>query len=69
MVDLDRQVVVAPSGVQHGFDIDPLRRTMMLEGLDDIGLTLRDAALIEAWQENDRALRPWIWNVVDSASP
>ena len=69
VVDLQRQVVVAPSGLQLGFDIDPLRRTMMLEGLDDIGLTLRDAAVIEAWQENDRAVRPWVWNLADSASP
>ena len=64
-VDLERQVVLGPGGAEHPFDIDPLRRTLLLEGLDDIALTLRDANAITAWQARDRDLRPWVWNIAD----
>ena len=67
-VDLRRQVVSAPSGVEHGFEVDPLRREMMLEGLDDIALTLKDAAAIARWQDDDRLARPWVWAVADMES-
>ena len=60
-VDLERRMLVAPSGAQTAFTIDPLRREALLHGLDDIGLTLRDDALIRAWQQADRAQRPWAW--------
>ena len=43
------------------FTIDPLRREALLLGLDDIGLTLKDDALIRAWQAADRQRRPWAW--------
>jgi 3-isopropylmalate/(R)-2-methylmalate dehydratase small subunit len=61
-VDLARQVVIAPGGAEHQFEIDPLRKTGLLEGLDPIGLTLRREAEIAAWQAADRARRPWIYN-------
>jgi len=67
-VDLARQVVVAPSGVEHGFEIDLLRRTALLEGLDDIGLTLKDLAVIEAWQAADADARPWVWRLDPAAT-
>ncbi|MCS6920808.1 MAG: 3-isopropylmalate dehydratase small subunit [Elioraea sp.] len=60
-VDLERQTVVGPDGTPHGFVIDPDRREALLLGLDDIGLTLRQAELIEAWQAEDRRRRPWVW--------
>jgi 3-isopropylmalate/(R)-2-methylmalate dehydratase small subunit len=60
-VDLERRMLIAPSGAQTAFTIDPLRREALLHGLDDIGLTLRDEALIRAWQKADRAQRPWAW--------
>ncbi len=66
-IDLLRQVVIAPLGAEHAFAIDPLRRTALLEGLDDIGLTLKDAAEIGAWQGRDRAARPWVWNMQSAA--
>lgn len=65
-IDLERQRVLAPSGASHGFDIDPLRRTMMLDGLDDIGLTLKEADAIAAWQARDQEARPWVWTLVDT---
>jgi 3-isopropylmalate/(R)-2-methylmalate dehydratase small subunit len=43
------------------FALDPLRREGLLQGLDDIGLTLKDDALVRAWQHQDRSRRPWAW--------
>lgn len=60
-VDLQAQQIVAPDGQAHAFDIAPLRREALLRGLDDIGLTLRDDALIRQWQHADRQRRPWAW--------
>ena len=60
-VDLERRLLIAPSGAQMEFAIDPLRREALLHGLDDIGLTLRDEGLIRAWQQADRLQRPWAW--------
>ena len=60
-VDLARQKVVAPDGAELGFEIEPLRKKALLEGLDEIGLTrLRDAE-IAAFQQKDRAKRPWVY--------
>ncbi|WP_337875528.1 3-isopropylmalate dehydratase small subunit [Elioraea sp.] len=62
-VDLEREVVIAPDGTRHRFAIDPARREALLAGLDDVGLTLRQADAIAAWQRADRATRPWAWQV------
>ena len=62
-VDLDRQRVVFPDGSVTGFEIEAMRRTAMLEGLDEIGLTLRHAEAIAAFQQTDRAERPWVWQL------
>lgn len=51
----------SPDGRRYSFDIDALRRDGLLEGLDEIGLTLKDDPLILAWQEADRLRRPWAW--------
>jgi 3-isopropylmalate/(R)-2-methylmalate dehydratase small subunit len=59
--DLERQVLLAPTGEAIAFAVDPLRREALLHGLDDIGLTLKDDALVRAWQEQDRIARPWVW--------
>ena len=61
-VDLERQVVVTPRGAEIAFTVDALRRTALLEGLDDIGLTLKHADAIAAYQAQDRGARPWLWN-------
>src|SRR3954454_12614031 len=49
-VDLAEGVVVSPSGARHAFVVEPRRRTALLEGLDDIGLTLRRGDEIAAFQ-------------------
>jgi 3-isopropylmalate/(R)-2-methylmalate dehydratase small subunit len=60
-VDLPAQTLAAPGGEMHGFEIDALRKNALLEGLDAIGVTLTREPAIGAWQERDRARRPWVW--------
>jgi 3-isopropylmalate/(R)-2-methylmalate dehydratase small subunit len=60
-VDLERCTLASADGSVVAFDVDPLRREALLHGLDDIGLTMKDDALIRAWQAADRLRRPWAW--------
>jgi 3-isopropylmalate/(R)-2-methylmalate dehydratase small subunit len=62
-VDLAAAILEAPDGTRATFAIDPLRREGLLHGLDDIGLTLKDDALVRQWQAADRVRRPWAWPV------
>lgn len=59
-VDLREQTITSPSGTQHSFEIDPRRRAGLLEGLDEVSLTLQRDDEIRAFQAADRAKRPWI---------
>jgi 3-isopropylmalate/(R)-2-methylmalate dehydratase small subunit len=59
-VDLLEQTIISPSGRRHNFEIDPRRRTGLLKGLDEIGLTLQRDAEICSFQAADRKERPWI---------
>lgn len=63
-VDLERQLVVSPSGREYGFEVPRLRREALLEGLDDIGITLKREAIISGYQMRDRERRPWIYETV-----
>lgn len=63
-IDLERQLVIDNVDGQHAFEIDPLRREGLLAGLDELGLTIREASLIAAWQNEDRRRRAWAWNSV-----
>ena len=58
-VDLERQVVVRPSGEEVAFETDPFRRELLLGGLDDIGQTMRHAPAIDAY-EAAHAAEPWM---------
>ena len=58
-VDLRKSVVMAPDGTLHPFTLDPIRREMLLEGVDELGLTLRRMPEIATWQRADAARRPW----------
>ncbi len=62
-VDLLEQLVTPPSGAAVPFSVDALQREALLEGLDEIGLTLRYADDIAAWQRVDRTARPWVWRI------
>lgn len=59
-VDLDKQVVLAPGGHAMPFDIDSFRKYCMLNGLDDIGLTLRHADKIRSFEAERLARHPWL---------
>jgi 3-isopropylmalate/(R)-2-methylmalate dehydratase small subunit len=58
-VDLEAQEIRGPDGGKIHFDIDPFRKRCLMEGLDDIGLTLEKAEAIEAFEREARAARPW----------
>lgn len=58
-VDLQQSTVIAPDGTRHGFTLDPIRREMLLEGVDELGLTLRRIPEIAVWQRADAMRRPW----------
>ena len=60
-VDLDGGVISTSEGTTVPFAIDAGRRTALLLGLDEIGLTLKRVADITAWQAADRSSRPWAW--------
>ena len=59
-VDLEREVVVRPNGEEIPFKIDPLRRHLLLNGLDDIGQTLQHAPAIDAYEAKQKAAQPWL---------
>ena len=59
-VDLARQVVVKPQGQELPFDIQPFRKYCMLNGFDDIGLTLRHSDRIKAYETARLAGKPWL---------
>jgi 3-isopropylmalate/(R)-2-methylmalate dehydratase small subunit len=59
-IDLERQVVVTPSGEEMSFTIDEFRKYCMLNGLDEIGLTLRNADKIRAYETDRLAKQPWL---------
>ncbi len=58
-VDLERNLVIRPNGEEIAFRIDPLRRHLLLEGLDDIGQTLRHTAAIDRFEQERAASQPW----------
>ncbi|HIG39271.1 MAG: 3-isopropylmalate dehydratase small subunit [bacterium] len=60
-VDLQKQEIVMPDDDIFQFHINALRRKSLLEGLDDIGITMQQDNLISDWQDKDRKLRPWIY--------
>ncbi len=67
-IDLQRQLVIAGNEL-HPFEIDRQRRESLLEGLDDIGLTLKQMDAIRAFQAADRTSRPWVWDPVTADAP
>ncbi|ATJ83110.1 3-isopropylmalate dehydratase small subunit [Halomonas beimenensis] len=60
-VDLEHQRLVTPSGEILEFEVDAFRKHCLLEGLDDIGITLQDEDAIRAFEQKHRAARPWLF--------
>ena len=63
-VDLERKVVITPRGESIPFAVDDRKREAMLDGLDDISLTMKHADAIAAWREKDKEGRGWAWDSV-----
>jgi 3-isopropylmalate/(R)-2-methylmalate dehydratase small subunit len=59
-VDLEAQEIRGPDGGAIRFDIDPFRKRCLMEGLDDIGLTLEKADAIAAFEQASALERPWL---------
>jgi 3-isopropylmalate/(R)-2-methylmalate dehydratase small subunit len=59
-IDLERQVVVKAQGEEVAFEIQPFRKFCLLNGLDDIGLTLRQADKIKAFEDQRLIEKPWL---------
>ena len=58
-VDLQQQTILKPDGSTIEFSVDAFRKNCLLNGLDDIGLTLEDADTIRSFEENWRKAAPW----------
>ncbi len=63
-IDLARQVVQTPSGEQLSFEVDAFRKHCLLNGLDDIALTLESADAIRAYEQSWRKQSPWLFDVM-----
>ncbi len=63
-VDLQQQTVTRPDGKSYSFEIDAFRKHCLLNGLDDIGLTLQDADAIRAFEEKHRQAQPWLFGAI-----
>ena len=59
-IDLERQVIVRPQGEEIPFDVVPFRKYCLLNGFDDIGLTLRHADKIKSFETERLATKPWL---------
>jgi len=59
-VDLEAQEIRGPDGGCISFEIDPFRKRCLLEGLDNIGLTMKEDKKIAAYEEKIAAARPWL---------
>ncbi|HUO44905.1 MAG TPA: 3-isopropylmalate dehydratase small subunit [Burkholderiales bacterium] len=60
-IDLGAQMVTTPGGEMFRFDVDPTRRNNLLNGLDEIGLTLQHADEIRAYEDQHRRAQPWLF--------
>lgn len=60
-VDLPKQKVIRENGESFSFDIDPFRKHCLVNGLDDIGLTLEHVADIEVFEKNQKEKNPWLY--------
>ena len=60
-VDLEQKKVIRPNGESFSFEVDDFRRHCLLNGLDDIGLTLQVADEIQAFEAKAKVARPWVF--------
>ena len=63
-VDLEKQQILCPDGSSLSFDIDAGRRNSLLNGLDEIGISLRSADRIREFESRQRANSPWLYDAI-----
>lgn len=66
-VDLEKQEIVRPNGEKVSFELDPFLKECLLEGLDDIALTMARAPKIDDFEGDDRSQRPWLYSDAPAA--
>jgi 3-isopropylmalate/(R)-2-methylmalate dehydratase small subunit len=60
-IDLEKQEITGPDGGTVKFEVDPFRKYCLLNGLDDIGITLQSADKIDAFEGKERMNQPWLY--------
>jgi 3-isopropylmalate/(R)-2-methylmalate dehydratase small subunit len=68
-IDLERQVVVRPQGEEIAFEVQAFRKYCLINGLDDIGLTLKHADKIRAFEAARLAAKPWLAHTLTESTP
>jgi 3-isopropylmalate/(R)-2-methylmalate dehydratase small subunit len=59
-VDLEKQTVTRPDGEIVKFEIDPFRKHCLVNGLDEIGLSMTKGKAIDSYEERQKASQPWL---------
>ena len=60
-VDLEKQEIAGPDGGVIKFDLDPFKKHCLINGLDDIGLTMQKAGKIDSYEDKQKAGQPWLY--------
>ncbi|PJZ55951.1 3-isopropylmalate dehydratase small subunit [Leptospira barantonii] len=63
VVDLDKQTVTGPTGKVYGFEVDSFRKYCLYNGLDDIGLTLKQESKIGEFEKKQKEVEPWLYAI------
>jgi len=61
-IDLSAQTITTPAGEVHPFEVDAFRKHCLLNGLDDIGLTMQQQDKIKAFELKHQQAQPWLFN-------
>jgi len=61
VIDLEQQTISAPGGKMYKFEVEAFRKHCLLNGLDDIGLTLQHVDEIKVYEEKHRSAQPWLF--------
>jgi len=59
-IDLENQIISGPDGGEIAFDLDEFRKHCMVNGLDDISLTMENSGKIDAYEESQKSAQPWL---------
>jgi len=62
VIDLEQQSITTPDGKRYSFEVDPFRKNCLLNGLDDIGLTLQHVQEVKEYEARRKLEAPWLFN-------